>query len=127
MRLALVLLVLPLPSLAQEVNCAKAITQAALNVCANREFVAADAELNRAYAAAMVAARESEAYEPGTEERLRAAQRAWVAFRDLDCEAVAPALPTAGSMQPMVRSGCLARHTDQRAYDLWIYADGQGG
>ena len=124
--LAVLMLLLPEVAGAQEADCASAVTQFDLNECAYAEFEAADAELNRAYAAAVEAAREAEEYEPGAEDRLRAAQRAWVAFRDLDCEAVAPATPGAGSMQPMAYAGCLAGLTDQRAYDLWAYAEAQG-
>ncbi|TNC65999.1 DUF1311 domain-containing protein [Rubellimicrobium roseum] len=87
--------------------------------CAQADFVAADEELNAAYAVAMDTARR---IGPRGEETLRAAQRAWIAFRDAACEAEA-VLWEGGSAQPMIRSGCLRELTAQRTEDLRAYAE----
>lgn len=111
------------PALAQDL-CGAAVTQFDLNECSHAAYLVADEELNHAYAAARDAARRIDrgSSEVRAEDSLRAAQRAWVAFRDAACEAEAvPA--TGGSMQPMIRSGCLERLTTQRTDDLWAYAE----
>jgi len=46
-----------------------------------------------------------------------ASQRAWLAFRDAQC-AIEGGEYAGGSMQPMVRSGCLARLTRERTAQL---------
>ena len=99
---------------AQANNCDTTMVQQELNRCADLDFQAADSELNDSYADAVAFARDigGEA-----EDKLRVAQRAWVAFRDAACDA--EAYPNeGGSMQPMVYSYCLARLTDQRRADL---------
>jgi uncharacterized protein YecT (DUF1311 family) len=49
--------------------------------------------------------------------RLRAAQRAWMAFRDAEC-AVAGYEALGGSMESMLVSGCVAQLTKRRAAEL---------
>jgi uncharacterized protein YecT (DUF1311 family) len=110
------------PALTQE-SCDDAVTQADLNECTALAFEAADEELNLAYEAALDVARTYDTSPEGwAEDSLRAAQRAWVAFRDAACESEA-ALWDGGSAQPMVQSGCLERLTVQRTDDLWSYAE----
>jgi len=48
--------------------------------------------------------------------RLRAAQRAWIAFRDLDCQARAGS--RGGSFHPAALQLCLERLTDERTATL---------
>lgn len=50
--------------------------------CIGQELKLQDARLNAAYRKAMMG------LTPGEKERLKAAQRAWVAFRDADCGAL---------------------------------------
>ena len=103
--------------------CEGAVTQLDLNLCTDAAFRAADEALNRAYGDAIEAARRYDASPEGqAEATLRAAQRAWIAYRDAACAAEA-ALWEGGSAQPMIRSGCLARLTDQRTDDLKAYAE----
>lgn len=110
------------PAMAQDA-CAEAVTQLELNDCSALAHEAADGELNLAYEAALAAARQYDSSPEGrAEETLRAAQRAWISFRDAACEAEA-ALWDGGSAQPMIRSGCLERLTLQRTDDLWSYAE----
>ena len=110
------------PAGAQDL-CRGAVTQADLNECSYAAYLVADEELNRAYAAAREAARQIDQWSEGrAEDSLKTAQRAWVAFRDAACEAEA-APEYGGSIQPMIRSGCLERLTLQRTDDLWAYAE----
>ena len=114
---------LPLPLAAQGLDCADASAQSVLDACAAQAFEAADAELNDAYEGAMFAAG---AVDPdgarGLQDALREAQRLWLPFRDAACAAEA-AIYEGGSLQPMVRSDCLARVTSARAQDLFVFTD----
>ncbi len=111
-----VLIVMAAPLMAQERDCSRAVTQADMTACAHGDYVAADRDLNDAYAAALDTAQRA-----GAEDALRGAQRAWIAFRDAACEAEA-ALWRGGSAESMMRSGCLRSLTEERAEDLWAYA-----
>ena len=86
---------LPLPALAQDVDCATAETTVEMSYCASLDFDAADADLNQAYGAAMETA---QGYDGDQEALLRDAQRAWIAFRE------APARPRARSTRGAPRS-----------------------
>ena len=82
-------LLLALPARAQkpEESCfEKANTQLESNECAAKEYAEADAELNQVYKAIL----EKYKKDPRFVEKLRAAQRAWLAFRDAEIEAKYP-------------------------------------
>lgn len=114
--------VLAAPAWARD-PCDGAMTQLDLNECSAKAYEAADKGLNRAYEAALGVARQYDSSPEGhAEGSLRAAQRAWIAYRDAACEAEA-ALWEGGSAQPMIRSGCLGRLTEQRTEDLMAYAE----
>lgn len=103
----------------QEPNCADPQTQADMNQCAARSAREADADLNLIYPQVVAyyeqADRDSESKE-GVK-RLRAAQRAWIAFRDAQC-AVDGYEALGGSMESMLVSGCVAEMTKRRANEL---------
>src|SRR3954466_8836534 len=81
-------------------TCGVEQIQPALNYCAWRRYRVADAELNRVY-------RRATAADTGAVlVALRAAQRAWVRFRDAHCNYVA-AMYEGGSMRPMQQGACL--------------------
>ena len=105
----------------QQVDCANAIAQVELTLCAEQDWLAADAALNAAYKLARQAMRDIDAalpeHERGAEAHLRDAQRAWVTFRDAACAAEGYQMH-GGSAEPMVIYGCRARLTQQRATDL---------
>ena len=110
------------------VDCSTAETQMDMTICAQRDFGDADDELNaqykltRKYTAAQDA--ELEADMRGAEKALRAAQRAWVSFRDAHCEAYGFAA-RGGSMEPMLVANCLAELSRERTKQLKVLADGQ--
>jgi uncharacterized protein YecT (DUF1311 family) len=91
--------------------CPGSNTQHELNQCAARARDKADAELNKVYRELMKDA--------GTTERakLRAAQLAWLKFRDAQCDYESFG-NKGGSIYPMVSSFCLARVTNARVKQL---------
>jgi uncharacterized protein YecT (DUF1311 family) len=101
----------PLAAQQKARDCDDARTQLEMNFCAADQYRAADAEMNRAYAQLRAAV--------DAEERaaLLAAQRAWLRFRDAHCAYEAAGV-RGGSMEPMVRSGCLAAVTRERTRQL---------
>jgi uncharacterized protein YecT (DUF1311 family) len=121
MRVILALCLLPFAASAQEVDCANALVQQEMNFCAEQDWQAADALLNDAYATALAAMQDSDAaYAPegdSEEERLRTAQRAWVAYRDAACDSAGYAM-RGGSAEPLLIYGCMRELTDQRTEGL---------
>jgi len=97
-----------------------------LTFCAEQDWMAADADLNAAYAAAQAAMKAVDANLPvslrGASVALRDAQRAWIPFRDAACAAEGYQM-RGGSAEPMVIYGCRARVTQTRAADLWTLAE----
>ena len=79
----------------------------------------ADKRLNEAYAGALAWARDVDLPgDPGgTEARLRAAQRAWVAYSDANCQ-VDPEASGPGRMAPMLLYGCMEAMTTARTDEL---------
>ncbi|WP_151720408.1 lysozyme inhibitor LprI family protein [Gemmobacter serpentinus] len=112
-------------AMAQDVDCANAMAQMEMTYCAEQDWMRADADLNDAYKSAMAAMKAIDAALPqdqrGAEAHLRAAQRAWVTFRDEACAAEGYQMH-GGSAEPMVIYGCRATLTRQRAKDLWVLA-----
>jgi uncharacterized protein YecT (DUF1311 family) len=106
---------------AQDVDCAKAQTQADLTDCAGQDWDRADVELNAVYARAVAAMKEMDSYlegdMKGAEESLRTAQRAWIAYRDAACETDG-FLMRGGTGELMLVYGCKARLTEERTAHL---------
>jgi uncharacterized protein YecT (DUF1311 family) len=109
-----------------EIDCANAMAQIEMNICAGRAFERADAELNTLWREVISHARDNDrSGENGamegddrTEEgTLREAQRAWVTFRDAHCtwEGFSE---RGGSMEPMVYEECRERLTRARIAEL---------
>lgn len=125
MRLALSLCLAATPIAAQDVDCSNASAQVELTYCAEQDWMEADADLNAAYKAAMALMKQIDADLPQDEQgaaaNLKAAQRAWISFRDAACAAEGY-LMHGGSAEPMVIYGCRAGLTKVRAADLWLLA-----
>lgn len=100
--------------------------QSSMNACAHLDWQTADKELNRVYKQAKaVALRMDEYLEYGqvpAANMLRNAQRAWIPFRDLACDAESVAM-RGGSAQPLLYWGCMTRLTRQRTEDLQYFTD----
>jgi uncharacterized protein YecT (DUF1311 family) len=91
--------------------CSEAGTQVEMNDCAGREYKAADAALNRVYQQ-LVAKLEAE-----EKTELKAAQTAWIKYRDTNCEFVADQYK-GGTIRPMIYALCLADVTRNRSAEL---------
>ncbi len=113
------LLMVPMPALAQDVDCDAAETTMEMSYCAEVAFEEADAALNEVYAQAVDTA---SAYGPEQEGFLRDAQRAWIDFRDAACAAEG-SLYMGGTMQPLVGTLCLERLTWARVDDLAMFVE----
>ena len=61
----------------------------------------------------------------GAEQALLKAQRAWISYRDAQCEN-SGFQARGGTMEPMLVAGCLADLTDLRTRELKALADGMG-
>lgn len=111
-------LLIPVPALA---DCSDPQNQSEMNICAHDAYMAADKELNEVYGRAMAVMKEMDRYLEaglkGAAITLRAAQRAWIVFRDKACEAYG-FQARGGSMEPMLVGGCLARLTRERTKHL---------
>jgi uncharacterized protein YecT (DUF1311 family) len=95
----------------REDPCPGSNTQFELNQCAARARDSADAELNKVY-------RELLKNTSGAERaKLRAAQLAWIKFRDAQCDYESVG-NKGGSIYPMVYSFCLAGVTKARVEQL---------
>lgn len=113
-------------STAQEpdVDCENAMTQMDMNICADRDYQEADVALNAAYKKAISAAREMDdgvadlgKNYVGAADALKRAQRAWIGYRDGQCE-FAGFGARGGSMEPLLVSSCLADLTRKRTDEL---------
>ena len=121
-------LLLPLAGQAQkpEADCFdKAITQLDINDCAGKQLADADAELNRVYKAILEKYKKDALFV----EKLRAAQRAWLAFRDAEIEAKYPHAGEEngryyGSIFPMCDGLYKAQLTQERTRKLQEWLDG---
>ncbi len=93
------------------VDCKNAVAQTDMNICADKDYRAADKLLNAAYAKAMAG------LDAHNHDLLRAAQREWIKFRDAECT-YESAQNEGGSIYPMVYSGCLTTLTGARTKQL---------
>ena len=103
----------PLPARAE---CDPNATQLDLDQCTGAVFEAADKELNALYRQM----RDRLADDPDTTHLLTASQRAWVAWRDAECD-FASAGVAGGSIYPMIRGQCLTGLTNARVADFTRY------
>jgi uncharacterized protein YecT (DUF1311 family) len=105
--------------------CPAARTQAEMNECTRDIFLAADAELNRVYQRILREYEDDAVFI----EKLRKAQRAWLAFRDAELEALYPhleedALAHYGSVWPVCINLVLEEMTMNRVADLRRWLEG---
>ena len=116
-------LLLPLAARAQADCFEKATTQLESNQCADKQYQEADAELNRVYKAILEKYKKDALFI----EKLRAAQRAWLAYRDAEIEAKYPHAGEPryyGSIFPMCDALYRAELTQERTRKLREWLDG---
>lgn len=115
-----------LPAFAQTQDCANAITQSDMNICAEEDWQDADADLNSAYRQVMAEMQAMDADLPpelqGAEAALRSAQRAWITYRDANCTAAGFPM-RGGSAEPLLVYGCLRQMTLARTDELLDLVD----
>lgn len=107
---------------AAAVDCTNAATTYEMNQCADRDFQAADAQMNKSYQKALANVQNSDLAPPydakSWEAAMRAAQRAWVAYRDADCKDLMPMEWSGGTGTTGAVLGCMTEKTLQRTKDL---------
>lgn len=124
------------PATAQEFDCSRRddLPQSGLTVCAGEDFDKTDAELNALWPKLVAEAKRRDAdmadffrdrNVPTNEKALRAAQRAWIEFRDRQCE-LESYEALGGSMQPMLGAACKADMTQKRIAELSTLFDESG-
>jgi len=106
LHLPLLIVFLHLP-----ISEARAQSQSEMNQQAYADFEKADAALNKIYAQVLAK------LDVEGQGKLKAAQRAWVTFRDAQAELDAD-LMRGGSAAPLLRAGSLAGSTTRRTQDL---------
>jgi uncharacterized protein YecT (DUF1311 family) len=114
------------PATAQEpsaADCSEALSTVEMNNCAGAELEKADAELNRVYAKAIAAvpgmATDETPFDAKSwEAALRASQRAWLAFRDAECEEHVAKFWGGGTGATVDILGCKTEKTELRTKEL---------
>jgi uncharacterized protein YecT (DUF1311 family) len=87
--------------------------QAAMNICSGNKYNKADAKMNKQYKQLLTQLKTKE-----SKERLKAAQRAWLKYRDADCLYYNGAPEDGGSSYIQLDTMCKYRHTRQRIEEL---------
>lgn len=88
-------------------TCDNETSQAGLNECYGKEYKKQDELLNQTYGQAMKLAADAQ------KTQLKAAQSAWIAFRDADCAFLSSGAD-GGSVAPMVHAQCMTDKTVER-------------
>jgi uncharacterized protein YecT (DUF1311 family) len=91
--------------------CDNAQTQQEMDNCSAKELRAADQKLNKLYADL------SSKLEPERLAKLKEAERAWIKFRDADCD-FQSYLNKGGTIYPVVYNGCLTDNINNRIKQL---------
>lgn len=105
---------------AHAINCKEAITTPDLNHCAKQAQELVEVKLNKVYQQTL-----KELSQPDSEQedysemkrKLIGAQRAWVKFRELDCDAVYT-FHAGGTIRTVMFIGCMQKHAERRIKDL---------
>lgn len=103
-----------------QVDCAHAMTQTDMNICAFKDLQAADRALNATWKQAAAKARSEGAQQFA---RLLDAQRKWLAFRDAQCLAENGLREESGTIWPLVQNTCMQRLTEARTDQLREYVE----
>lgn len=93
-------------------HCGDAQTQDVMNACFAIEFENADQEMNAVYQATL------KQLDANDRECVRVAQRAWLRYRELHCQAVGSLHVGGGSLEPTEVFGCKARVTRARTKEI---------
>lgn len=83
-------------------------TTAEMIACGQRNLQRADRELNAFW----------QSLPESLKKQLRQQQRDWIKYRDSYCDAEAKSIANGGSMEPLIRLGCLAGETEAQTQKL---------
>lgn len=108
------------PALAQDVDCNSPQNTVEMRFCASEDFAAADKRLNKAY---RTLTRRLDADPLAI---LKTSQRAWIGFRDAECEFQAY-WTKGGTASPQVGTLCMAIMTEARVQQLEAYVNCEEG
>lgn len=100
---------------AADIDCNNAMDQSTMNMCADKDYQAADKKLNEIYGKLMTALDDAK-----YKAKLKAAEKAWIQYRDAECT-FEVAENEGGSIYPLVYAGCATRLTDVHAKELQTY------
>jgi uncharacterized protein YecT (DUF1311 family) len=100
------------------VDCSDAISNYDMKVCESKNLDEQDKRLNDLYKKLM-AKNDKEG-----QAKLKSAQRAWMAYRDAECEYAADSM-RGGTGEGLVALGCLSGKTKDRADELQDYVEFQ--
>lgn len=106
----------PALQVAQQPNCKDPQTQVEINTCAGIEYQNADKRLNQVYQQLMPK------LSAARRQKLILAQRAWINFRDANCEFERSQFE-GGTMAPAAQVGCMAQLTKARTAQLDQYIE----
>ncbi|HWT58626.1 MAG TPA: lysozyme inhibitor LprI family protein [Rhizobium sp.] len=105
----------------QDIDCQNPKTQSDMTSCEAARHETADKALNVQYkktrAALAAVDKDLDGDRKGAEQALVKAQRAWIDYRDAECDA-SGFQARGGTMEPMLVAGCLANITDKRTKEL---------
>jgi uncharacterized protein YecT (DUF1311 family) len=103
------------------ISCTNPTSTLEINECAMRAYKAQDRELNEAYRALTASLKPDGAGDTtdyaAVKTQLVAAQKAWVSFRDADCNALRKYYEQ-GTIRTAMHVGCLIERTAQRTKEL---------
>ena len=105
---------------AHALDCEKAMSTPELNECAARQQKAVELRLNQTYQKALKSLQQPDTEMDkfsATRQKLIEAQRAWVKFREADCEAVYLQYMS-GGIRNLMFTGCMQKHAERRIEDL---------
>jgi uncharacterized protein YecT (DUF1311 family) len=104
------------------IDCENARSTYEMNICSDRDFLAADKSLNQTYKKVLAGIPERATEKPYDADSwtaaVRASQRAWVAFRDADCKALVPMEWSGGTGTTAAVLGCMIDKTKAREQEL---------
>lgn len=129
---ALALCLLAAPVSAEDepiIKCEDAVTQSEMTLCAVQEHAAEDKKLNAQWAETKKAVSEWDAnlgaHQRGAVDALLKAQRAWIQYRDGQCEVEGFSV-RGGTLEPAIVELCLAELTRKRTAELKALVEGFG-
>ena len=129
---ALALCLVTMPASAEDepiIKCEDAVTQSDMTLCAVQEHAAEDKKLNAQWGETKKAVAEwdaaLDAEQRGAVDALLKAQRAWIQYRDGQCEVEGFSV-RGGSLEPAIVELCLADLTRKRTVELKDLVDGFG-